>query len=139
MNDKTFEKINIKIVISVQQCTPLWNFSHFVEFQIMGANMPKNMTDKQFEKINIKIVIRMYSNVCLYIVCTPPFCCGGWTSYQIFIKAGLDRTSTLRRGDAGKEGGNFFQGGCNFYIKKLKSEIFNDKKKFINKNIFSLS
>ena len=27
------------------------------------------------------------------------------------------------------EGGDFFQGGCNFHIKnKLKSEIFNDKK-----------
>ena len=36
MNDKTFEKINIKIVISIQQCTLLQNFSHFVELQIMG-------------------------------------------------------------------------------------------------------
>ena len=48
MNGKTFEKINIKIVISIHQCTPLRSFSHFVELQIMG---PK------FEKINIKIVI----------------------------------------------------------------------------------
>ena len=30
---------------------------------------------------------------------------------------------------AGKDRGDFFQGGCSFYIKnKLKSEIFNDKK-----------
>ena len=36
-----------------------------------------------------------------------------------------------------KEGGDLFRGGCNFYIKnKLKSEIFNDKRKFINKNLF---
>ena len=40
-------------------------------------------------------------------------------------------------GVAGKEGGDFFQGGCDFHIKnKLKSEIFNDKKKLISKNIF---
>ena len=26
-NDKTFEKINIKIVIRIQQCTPVPNFS----------------------------------------------------------------------------------------------------------------
>ena len=35
----------------------------------------------------------------------------------------------LLEGVAGKEGGDFFQGGCNFHIKnKLKSEIFNNKK-----------
>ena len=35
--------------------------------------------------------------------------------------------------------GDFFQGGCNFYIKdKLKSEIFNDKKVFEQKS-FSLT
>ena len=27
LNDKTFEKINIKIVIRIQQCTPVPNFS----------------------------------------------------------------------------------------------------------------
>ena len=41
LSDKNFEKINIKIVISIQQCTPLRNFSHFVELQIMGPNLPK--------------------------------------------------------------------------------------------------
>ena len=37
-----------------------------------------------------------------------------------------------------KEGGTLFGGGgCSFYIKnKLKSEIFNDKIGFINKNVF---
>ena len=48
---------------------------------------------------------------------------------------GLDRTSTLR--GALLERVTFFRRGCNFYKKdKLKSEIFNDKKKFISKNIF---
>ena len=41
MTDKHFEKINIKIVISIQQFTPVRNFSHFVELQIMGLNLPK--------------------------------------------------------------------------------------------------
>ena len=37
-------------------------------------------------------------------------------------------------------GGLFEVGGCNFYIRnKLKSEIFNDKKKFINKNVCSVT
>ena len=66
MTDRNFKKINIKIAISTQQCTPLRNFSHFVERQIMGPNMPpKNMTDKKFEKINIKIEISC-SNLPLY-------------------------------------------------------------------------
>ena len=40
------------------------------------------------------------------------------------------------RGVSGKEDMTFSRGGCSFYIKrKIKSEIFNDKKKFINKNV----
>ena len=44
----------------------------------------------------------------------------------------------LLEGIAGIEGVTFSGGGgCKFYIKnKLKSEIFNDKKKFTSKNIF---
>ena len=44
----------------------------------------------------------------------------------------------LLEGVDGKKGVTSFRGGgCNFHIKnKLKSEIFNDKKKFISKNIF---
>ena len=38
MNDKTFEKINIKIVISMKKCTPAQSFSQF------GGIYPKNMT-----------------------------------------------------------------------------------------------
>ena len=36
----------------------------------------------------------------------PPFCWGGWTSYQIFKRGGLDRTSNLR-GCWCKRGGNW--------------------------------
>ena len=36
-----------------------------------------------------------------------------------------------------KRRGDLFQVGCIFYVKiKLKSEIFNNKKKFVNKNVF---
>ena len=42
MSDKNFGKINIKIVISIQQCTPLQNFSHFVELQFLRPHLPKN-------------------------------------------------------------------------------------------------
>ena len=39
---------------------------------------------------------------------------------------------------AGKEGGDFFQRGCNFHIKKKgKSEIVNDKKNLQSKIFFS--
>ena len=41
MNNKTFEKINIKIVISIQQYTLVRYFNHFVELQIMRPNLPK--------------------------------------------------------------------------------------------------
>ena len=37
-------------MISIQQCTPVRNFSHFVGLQIMGPNLPKIMTGKNFEK-----------------------------------------------------------------------------------------
>ena len=44
--------------------------------------------------------------------------------------AGLGRISIFRGGLLGKRG-DFFQGGCSFYIKnKLKSEIFNSEKSF---------
>ena len=50
------------------------------------------------------------------------------TSYQIFKKFELDRTSTLRGGLLEKRG-DFFQRALQFLQKnKLKPEIFNDKK-----------
>ena len=45
--------------------------------------------------------------------------------------------SQLLEGVAGKEGGDFFQVvGVQLSHNKLKSEILNDKKEFISKNIF---
>ena len=41
MNDKTFEKINIKIETSIYQFTSVPNFSQFEEPQILGPNLPK--------------------------------------------------------------------------------------------------
>ena len=58
MNEKNFEKITFKIVISIQQCTPVPNFSYLGETQILGQNLPtKEMNDKNFEKINNKFRI----------------------------------------------------------------------------------
>ena len=59
MNEKNFEKINIKTIISIQHYTPLRNFNQSEEIQIMGLNLPKKLSDKNFGKINIKIVIRI--------------------------------------------------------------------------------
>ena len=71
-------------------------------------------------------------------MCTPLSAGGRGVEPPIkFLKrAGLDRTSTFR-GGCWERGGDFFQRGCNLYISnKLKSEIFNEKEKFISKNIF---
>ena len=43
MSDKNFGKINIKIVINKQQCTPLRNFRQFEEIQIMAPNLPQKL------------------------------------------------------------------------------------------------
>ena len=57
-----------------------------------------------------------------------------------FSKRGsLTGLQSLEGGWWGK-GGDFIRRVWNFYTKdKLKSEIFNDKKKFINKKYFSMS
>ena len=63
MTDKNFEKINIKIMLSLQQSSPLRNFSHSIELQTVGQNLTQeNMTDKKFEKINIKIRISIWQS-----------------------------------------------------------------------------
>ena len=43
MSDKIFEKINIKIEISIKKSTSVANFSQFEELQILGPNLPKNI------------------------------------------------------------------------------------------------
>ena len=60
MTNEKFEKINMKIVIGIQQYNSVQNLSDFVELQILGPIFfKKNMTDKNFEKMNIKIVVRI--------------------------------------------------------------------------------
>ena len=69
------------------------------------------------------------------ILCTSPFFAGGgWISNQIFRKGSLTRPQLLER-RCWEIGGDFFQGSCNFYIKKKKLKYLMTKK-FINKNIF---
>ena len=70
---------------------------------------------------------------------SPPFYKGGGElSLQPNFQKGWGLTEPqLFEGGCWERGGDFFQGGCNFYIKyELKSEMFNDKKNFISKNIF---
>ena len=41
VNEKFFEKINIKIEISISLSTSAPNFSQFEELQILGPNLPQ--------------------------------------------------------------------------------------------------
>ena len=69
----------------------------------------------------------------------PPFCRGGVPPTQISKRGGGLTGPQLLKGGAGKEEGDFFQGGCNFHISnKLKSETFNDKKSLLAKIFFSV-
>ena len=61
-------------------------------------------------------------------MCTPLSAGTGLNLQPNFQKWGLDRTSTGRGGIAGKEGMTFLWGVPIFTHKKIKSEIFNDKK-----------
>ena len=47
MTDKNFRKINIKIVRSIKQCTPLQDFSQFEELNIFGPNSPKKTMNEK--------------------------------------------------------------------------------------------
>ena len=54
-----------------------------------------------------------------------------------FQKGGPDRSLIFRGKLVGKRRVTFLGGGLQFYMKnKIKSEIFNNKKKFRNKNVF---
>ena len=66
----------------------------------------------------------------------PRFCWGGLNLSPNFQKGGLDRTSTLRGGCWKRGGVTFFRGGLQFLHKKLKSEIFNNKKVYKQKYFF---
>ena len=43
MNDKIFEKINVKVVISIEHCTAVQNFGQYGELQILGPNLDKKV------------------------------------------------------------------------------------------------
>ena len=63
---------------------------------------------------------------------------GGVEPPTRFSKRGCLTGPPLLVGVTGKDGSDFFQGGCAFHIKnKLKSEIFDDKKGYKQKS-FSL-
>ena len=57
MNDRNFEKISIKIEISILQSISVTNFSQFEKLQVLGPICLKNLNEKNFEEINIKPVI----------------------------------------------------------------------------------
>ena len=48
MNEKNFEKINLRNVISIQQFTPPRNSSQFEEIQTIGPNLPKKHEWQKF-------------------------------------------------------------------------------------------
>ena len=50
MNDKNFEKINIKIEINIQQSTTVPNFDQFEELQILVPNLAKKFEWKEYRK-----------------------------------------------------------------------------------------
>ena len=64
-----------------------------------------------------------------FIVCIPPICWRGEVKLPTkFPKMGGLTGPPVLEGITGKESGDLFQEGCNFYLKnKTKSEIFNDK------------
>ena len=107
----------------------------------------KYFKDKHVEEASLEFRLRNHS------MHPTPLSAGGCTSKQIFKKRGdLTRPQLLDGGLLGNMGVTFFEGlgswwwwwwwwWCNFYIKnKLKSKIFNDKKKKIcKKNIFVIS
>ena len=50
MNENNFEKINIKIELSLKQSTSVPNFSQFEELQILEPNLPEKYEWKLFWK-----------------------------------------------------------------------------------------
>ena len=70
-----------------------------------------------------------------------PISAGGLSLLPNFQKGGLDRISIFS-GVAGKDRGHFYRGGgrgrwSSFYIKKIKFEIFNDKRSLSTKMFLS--
>ena len=64
-----------------------------------------------------------------FTLCSPSLSAGEVEPPTIFSESGGVTGIHFLEGVAGKEGGDLFQGDCNFWIKsKLKSGLFNDKK-----------
>ena len=60
MNEKIFEKINIKTVLIIYSNVPQYQISVNLEnFRFWDQICQKNINDKNFEKINIKIITSM--------------------------------------------------------------------------------
>ena len=130
-----FQKISKEKIITNERFRVFTSFSSVLQpivlFQTNNLSFCLLIVLSQSQNYNVQVFFQQI------IVCTPSFC---WVDLNLlpnFQKKGGDQQDlSFQRGVAGKEGGNFFQGVCNFYIKnKLKSEIFNNKKKFVNKNI----
>ena len=94
--------------------------------------------------VSVSLVFSFYflfyvlNSMSFLIMCTPISAGGCSASYQIFKNEGsLDRTLIFRGGWWEREDWTFWVEGYHFYMKnKLKSEILNNKKKFINKKVF---
>ena len=108
----------------------------FMEGENSGKKVTPEMAAQEIrQQLNRDYYVTPQQVKSLYsrcIVCTPLFLRrgGGLSLQPNFQKGVLDKTSTFRGGLLGKTGVTFFRGGCNFHRKnKLKSEIFNNKKK----------
>ena len=88
------------------------------------------------QNIGLKLVNGFFDIVCAHL---PPPAGEGLSLLPNFQKGGGSLTgSQFLEGGCWERGGvTFFMEGCSFYIKsKLKSEIFNDKKVYKQKNVF---
>ena len=106
-----------------------------------SPSLSESFSSRRFSRYRFACIPSITSDVNLRcIVCTPPpFLLGegGWTSKQIFKKGEGLVGPQLSEGCCWERGGDFIQGRLQFsYKNQLKSEIFNDKKKIISKNIF---
>ena len=85
----------------------------------------KEIFCKYWTSTEVKISM---TSVCKHSV-NPHFLLGQvWTSCPIFKRENLSGSQFLEGGCWERGGWHFTGRGCSFYIKKLKSKIFNDKK-----------
>ena len=122
-------------------------FFHLLYFQLLYEQVYSCI--QQISKLWSLFLLDPHTDCSVLIVCTPPpfppsslplLLMKGLSLLPHFQKEELDMTLIFRGGLVGKRGVPFLReggGSCNFYKKKkLKSETSNDRKKFINKNVF---